>query len=481
MPESFSSALKMTRRRAIVAGAAVAGCGWRSLSAQPQTARPPYDAFHDPAFSVMQTRDNLVKPLSGEAIEAQARPRAVNGIPVTGLPLSLPELDEPITRLLRESGIPGVAICTAKNDRLVCTRGYGRASLVGNVVVEPTMPATIMSVSKPLTVTAALTLVRDGKLRLDDLAFQILREKPLIAPRQSVDRRQFGITIRQLMSHTSGLFNAIEVLNDPPRFRALAQQKQIQLLHGRIGQNDLVRIGMGQKLLFAPGQKYSYSGQGMQVLARVVEKISGMRLDRYLHRHVFGPLGVRSYYVGSYLSDVQYRLYQNPNREHVYAMSPAIYNKERRRHVLPDLRNPPYLSWGGADACGWGVLSAIDVLRWVNEFFKLVGPEMAEAATERPWVIDDKGQRVQSSAGLGWFTSGKKRKGNASIDHLGAWPGEQGLAARRSDGSAYAVLVNSDDDPHLKSLYGTVKQFLRGLKNLPDRAPHWKDYGFPEA
>ena len=78
-------------------------------------------------------------------------------------------------------------------------------------------------------------------------------------------------------------------------------------------------------------------------------------------------------------------------------------------------------------------------------------------------------------------TSAKNRKGHVKIDHLGAWAGEQSLATRRSDGAAYAVLVNSDDDPQLKNLYGTVKQFVQELKQVPDRAPRWKDYVFPEA
>jgi CubicO group peptidase (beta-lactamase class C family) len=471
---------EMNRRQALVAGAGLFGLGLAEAAVR-SADKPRYDAFHDPAYCVIRTRDELVKPLSDQAQEAQARPRMVNGVSVTGLPASLPELDEPITRLLRESGIPGVAICTSKKDRLVCTRGYGRASLVGNVPVEPTMPATIMSVSKPLTVTAALTLVRDGKLRLDDLAFNLLRERPLLASGQSVDPRQYKITIRQLMSHTSGLFNAVETLNDPPRFRALAQQRQIQLIHKRIGQNDLVRVGMGRPLLFEPGRKFTYSGQGMQVLGRVVEKISGMRLDRYIRRHVFAPLGVRSYYVGSYLSDEQYRQFQNPNREQVYAMCPALYKKEQRRHVTLDLRNPPYLSWGGADSCGWGVVSAIDMLRWVSNFFNLVGPEMAEAAVERPSVVNDQGQRVESTMGLGWGVTPKDSAGRAGINHEGGWPGEGSLASRRSDGRSTAILVNSDDVAHVKQIYGAVRQYLKGVKTIPSGAPEWRDYGFPDA
>jgi hypothetical protein len=95
------------------------------------------------------------------------------------------------------------------------------------------------------------------------------------------------------MNHISGLFDAEEVLSDPPRFQALAKGGVIRLIHGRIGQNDLVRIGMNKPLLFDPGEKFAYSGQGMQVLARIV--------DRYIQTRMFDPLGIRTCYVGSYL------------------------------------------------------------------------------------------------------------------------------------------------------------------------------------
>jgi CubicO group peptidase (beta-lactamase class C family) len=470
---------EINRRDALRAGAALLGVGLMNSTAQTADKRRVYDAFHDPTYSRICPRAELVKPLGDEALQAQEQPRSVNGISVTGLPLSIPELDEAVIRILKESGIPGVAICGAKKDQLIFTRGYGRASVVSRVPVEPTMPATIMSVSKPLTVTAALTLVRDGKLRLDELAFNILRDPPILASGQSADPRSRNITIRQLMSHTSGLFNAVEKLDDPPRFRALAQQRRIQLIHNRIVQNDLVRVGMKEKLLFNPGSKFSYSGQGMQVLGRVVEKVGGLRLDKYIRRHVFAPLGIRSYYVGSYLSDNEYRQFINANGEQVYAMCPALYDKAQHRHRPKNVSNPGYVSWGAADSCGWGIVNAIDLLRWVTFVLKLLGPELTEATTERPWVVNDKGERVQSTMGLGWGVR-KGRDGAAGLSHGGGWPGERSLAVRRTDGSTYAFLVNSDDDPHIDQISNTVRQYLHNIKGIPPQAPQWKDYGFAE-
>jgi CubicO group peptidase (beta-lactamase class C family) len=469
---------EISRRDALRAGAALLGLGWANVPLSAADA-PHADPFHDPVYNLIQPRAELIKPLSDAAQGAQARPRMINGVPVTGLPQSLPDLDDSITNIIKKTGIPGVGLCLSKHGQLVCARGYGRASIVGNVVVEPTMPATIMSCSKPLTVTAALTLVRDGKLRLDDLAFPILKDAPILARGQTFDQRQSKITVRQLMNHTSGLFNAVEVLIDARRFQNLAQKGRIQLIHGRIGQNDLVRVGMGQKLLFNPGTKFAYSGQAMQVLGRIVEKIGGLRLDRYIRRFVCGPLSMRSYYVGSYLNDDQYHRFYKPNRETLYTMFPTIYDKDKKRyHVPPDDSNK-YVAWGAADACGWGSMSAIDVLRWITFFCDLIGPDVTREALERPSVVNDKGEQVKGGAGLGWFVTNPNRKGRVGFNHVGAWAGERCFAECRAGGGSVALLVNSEDEPNLHQLNQTARKYVDKLKAPPPEAPDWKDYGFP--
>jgi CubicO group peptidase (beta-lactamase class C family) len=280
------------------------------------------------------------------------------------------------------------------------------------------------------------------------------------------------------MSHTSGLFDVVETLNDPARFQALARRGEINLVHGRIVQNDLIRVGMKEHLLFDPGQKYAYSGQGIQVLGRIVEKISGMRLDRYIQTALFDPLGIRSYFVGSYLGDEQYRQFMRAQREHLYAMAPAIHDKDRKVHRTQDVTNIGYVSWGQADACGWGSLNCLDLLRFVSAFPKLVGPELWQAATERPWVVNDKGERVLAPMGLGWGVTGADNSGSKGINHGGAWPGERSFAGLRPDGGSLAVLVNSDDDPHVDQIVGMARQFLNRPNAVQLQSPSWQDYGF---
>jgi N-acyl-D-amino-acid deacylase len=466
---------EMTRRRLLAAGVIVVPT--LAASNARSVAEVLDDPFHDPSYSLIRPRSELVSRLSSRAREAQETPRHVRGISITGLPEAVPELDDAIVDIMAASGIPGVSVALARNNELVVARGYGRASIVGDIPVEPTMPATIMSVSKAITVIAALAMVRDKKLRLDDLVFPLLQDNPLLALPQSVDPRQYKIQVRHLMSHTSGLFNNVEGLNDPALFQMLARRGAIRLVHGRTCQNDLVRLGMKESLLFEPGQRYAYSGQGIQVLGRIVEKVSGQRLDHYIQKEIFQSLGVRSYYVGSYLDDDQYRELMRPNRERLYAMSPTPFDKDGNHNKPRDVTNVGYVSWGQADACGWGSLNSIDLLRFVSAVPAIAGPELWGQITERPLVIDDAGQRVPAPMGLGWVIT--EKGGNKGIYHNGLWPGERSFAGLRPDGGSFAILVNSDRPPYIGQIVATVGRILSRPEALHFRSLGWQDYGYP--
>jgi CubicO group peptidase (beta-lactamase class C family) len=469
------AAAPLTRREALAAVGTMltlpvlAAPGVGAAGAEP-------DAFHDPTYSVLRRRAYLVDRLTPAARQAQDTRRLVRGIRVTGLPESLPELDDRIADIMTASGVPGVSLALARNNELLVARGYGRAGLVGDVPVEPTMPATIMSVSKTVTATAALTLVRDGKLELEARAFRLLQDALFPVEGASIDPRQYEIEIRHLMSHTSGLFNNVESLNDPSRFESLARRGAIRLVHGRVVQNDLVRIGMEKRLLFSPGQKYAYSGQGIQVLGRIVEKVSGLRLDRYIQKAVFDPLGIRSYYVGSYLDDEQYAAFERPARDHLYAMSPCVYDKARNAHRPRDVPRNEYVSWGQADACGWGSMNSLDLLRYVSAVPELVGPQLWSAMTQRAIVVNDAGQRAPGPFGLGFAVT--ERGARKGINHNGEWPGERSFVALRPDGGSMAVLVNSDDVPRVHDIIAAAGQFLDRLGSLKLESPRWQDYGY---
>jgi D-alanyl-D-alanine carboxypeptidase len=122
-----------------------------------------------------------------------------------------------------------------------------------------------------------LQLAEEGQLSLDDPAARYL---PGLIPGGDT------ITIRQLLNHTSGLYDALE---DP---RVLKPY-----LAGNLGYQwaprNLVKVALSHRPLFAPGTRYSYSGTNYLVAGLIVEAVTGSTLHRELERRIFMPLHLR--------------------------------------------------------------------------------------------------------------------------------------------------------------------------------------------
>lgn len=160
-------------------------------------------------------------------------------------------------------GLPGVAVALVKDGTPVLEAG----SSASDEPLTATTPTALASVSKVTTTFAVLQLVDDGALELDDPVVQHLPEFVLDDPRGA------SITVRQLLSHTSGLPNPTIV---PPADSP--QQRVTQL-------RDV-------ELASDPETSYLYSNLGYQTAARLIEVVSGQSYPDYLDEHLFGPLGM---------------------------------------------------------------------------------------------------------------------------------------------------------------------------------------------
>ncbi|HEX9564392.1 MAG TPA: serine hydrolase domain-containing protein [Gemmatimonadaceae bacterium] len=172
------------------------------------------------------------------------------------------------------SSTPGCAVGVAKGGQTLLERGYGMANLETGT---PNTAETIFesgSVAKQFTATAALLLMHDGKLRLDDLVQKYVPELP------TYDR---PITIRHLLSHTSGLrewSNLVAVAGWPRGSRVHTQ-------------NELLQTVFAQRSLnYSPGDYYSYTNSGFALLQTIVERVSGVPFARFSEERIFKPLGM---------------------------------------------------------------------------------------------------------------------------------------------------------------------------------------------
>lgn len=175
------------------------------------------------------------------------------------------DIDKFVTNYIDSNGLPGAAIVIVKDGKIIYKKGYGHDS-EGKPLTNRSLMR-IGSASKPFTAFSVLQLVDEGKINLDDPVIKYLPELTMN------DSRLQKVTIRHLLSHTSGIPNPIIV--SP----ANTLKSGIDRLHD-------------WKLKSQPGEKYFYSNANYWILARLVEVTSGMDFQQYLKEKVFLPLGM---------------------------------------------------------------------------------------------------------------------------------------------------------------------------------------------
>jgi CubicO group peptidase (beta-lactamase class C family) len=169
---------------------------------------------------------------------------------------------------------PGCAVGAARGDTPIAARAYGLSDLEHNIPLTPQSVFYMASVSKQFMALAILLLERDGKLTLEDRARTYLPELPAYAA---------GITIRQLLHHTSGL-------RDYLTLSGLAGNPADQVITERVVLNALARQ---LRLNFEPGAEHLYSNSGYVLLSIIVHRVSGRPLDEFARERIFTPLGMR--------------------------------------------------------------------------------------------------------------------------------------------------------------------------------------------
>ena len=166
--------------------------------------------------------------------------------------------------------VPGASVLVLEGGDAVFQRSYGLADLEAGVTSSPTTNYRLASVSKQFTAASVLLLVEDGVLTLDDRVRHWVPTLPVASE---------GITLRHLLSHTSGLVDYEDLL--PP--------DQAHQIHDA----DVLRLlEREDRLYFPAGSDYRYSNSGYALLALVVERASGQRFAAFLQARIFSPLGM---------------------------------------------------------------------------------------------------------------------------------------------------------------------------------------------
>jgi CubicO group peptidase (beta-lactamase class C family) len=186
---------------------------------------------------------------------------------------AMADVDRRMRQAVADSVFPGAVIRVAREHRVLFCRAYGDANRVTRRAMTETTLFDLASLTKPLATTLAVMLLHQRGLI--DVAARLASVLPSFA-----DSDKAGVTVAQLLSHTSGL----------PDYRPYhAQLATRPFLERAAALRELLRR---EPLAHRPGERVLYSDLDFMILGWVVEAASGKRLDRFVAEEVYAPLGV---------------------------------------------------------------------------------------------------------------------------------------------------------------------------------------------
>ena len=289
---------------------------------------------------------------------------------------ALRNMDTRIRAEMTSQNIPGVSIAVASRGRMIHVGTYGLANVELGVPVTDSTVFEIGSISKQFAAAAALLLVQDGRLNLDDPIHKYLAYLP---------SEWLGVTVRQLLTHTSGI----------PDYEEIGSYDQYSF---RLTPEQIIRVAHSRPMDFPAGQGWYYSNTGYVLLSMIVERIEGKPLNDVLTARIFKPLGM-----------TQTRM---SNPEDIIPHRASGYWVDRTGAVL---RNRDATQTSSTLGAG-GLLSSVhDMAKWDAALY---GTSLLSDATKKAmWtgVVLPNGRNT--NYGFGWVLSPYRNR--TTISHSG--------------------------------------------------------------
>jgi len=189
-----------------------------------------------------------------------------------GSPALATRVDSIATAVLTSTGVPSATVAVVTHGQLAYAHAYGAAKLEPRVEATPNMRYGIGSISKQFTAASVLLLQQEGELSLDD---PVAKYIPGLT-------RGNDVTIRQLLSHTSGYQDFWPQDYVPPSMeKAITPQA-------------ILDHWAKQPLDFDPGTRWQYSNTNFEIAALIVEKVSGKPFFQFVRTRILDPLGITS-------------------------------------------------------------------------------------------------------------------------------------------------------------------------------------------
>src|SRR6266704_3677181 len=343
-------------------------------------------------------------------------------------PATLDSIDRYVRTEVTRYRIPGLSLAVLRGDSVVLARGYGYANVEHRVPATDSTVYQSGSVGKQFTAAAIVMLAEQGRLSLDDSITRFLPDGPATWR---------GITIRHLLTHTSGIADYTDSTLDTRRDYT---------------EDELVRLAAKQPLEFAPGDRWNYSNTGYVLLGIIIHRVTGVFYGDFLKDHVFRPLGMRT--------------------TRIISEADIIPNRAAGYHLVNDtLKNQDWVSPSlNTTADGALYFTVRDLAHWAIGLNHWKIP--SRAGLEASWTPVRLNSGGTYPYGFGWQVT--QQRGYRRIGHGGAWQGFRTAIQRYPDVDLTVIVLDNLEQSLPEAMAVTIAGILEPRLTPPHmlrRAP----------
>ena len=297
---------------------------------------------------------------------------------------------------------PGSALLILRDGKPVQTKVEGVADIESGRKITAKTNFRLASVTKQFTATAILLLAKDGKLSIDD---PVSKHVPGSWPAYAG-----GVTIRHLLTHSSGLRDYDDNVPDSSP---------------QLTDADVQAFVLKQtSLLFAPGEKYRYSNTGYAILARIVEHTAKQSFPAFLKARIFKPLGMKNTIAHVKGTDtIKHRAYGHSRTATGWKRT----DQSATSAVLGD---------GGIYS------NLIDLAKWIRALDRCT---LLDCATlQQSWTTAKLNDGTPTNYGFGWRL--ETRDGARVISHTGETRGFRNALLRYPNKQIVVILLTNRNE-----------------------------------
>ena len=372
--------------------------------------------------------------------------------------------EQRVEQLRKDFGVPGVTIAIVEDGKVTFAHGWGVRDITTNQPVDADTIFFTGSTGKAFTNAALATLVDEGKIKWDDKVIDHMPDFRMWDP--WVTRE---MTIRDLLVHRSGL--------------GLGEGDLLFLPNSTLSRKETVRRIRYLKPATSFRSGYAYDNILYMAAGQLIEEVSGETWEKYIHDHVFGPLGMRN------STDTDAEFQANPNHARPHSRSGGAIHGLGKQSALDENAT---IAQNAAPAGGLAI-SANDMSRWL---LTQLGRGKIPASDKRLFTEEQSNEMwtgvvptpirhfpVQFAAtepnfnlyALGWDIS--DYRGEKVVGHDGAVLGSQAtIALLPKQNVGIFIAANSEDGEIILGLRDELLDHYLGasLNHWPEKFHEWK-------